>query len=307
MNILVVDSDQDVVEMMVTWLRSRGFTVHFCFTADKARAAYLARKPDLVIADVSAGIEILEIIQDARAEHDAMVLGLTDELNDKVEAYCLESGADAVTKKPWAPKLLLAHIHALGRRVRTTVQRRPASLFTVGPIRFDAARNEVRINGADVHLTPTESRILQVLAINAGDVCTQAQIVMHAWGYGEEGDTYLIKAHIRNLREKIEPDPSKPRYIRTMPGVGYTLSAGTSSLREDGVPSRGPAHAPALDGEQESVGANVEDGADDRTEGDEDDDTSDPAERYAYNAEIRARRAMTGLSARTTPPSRQSR
>jgi len=105
----------------------------------------------------------------------------------------------------------------------------------VGPIRFDASRNEVRVNGRVEHLTPTESRILQILAINVGDVCTQGQIVSHAWGYGEDGDTYLIKAHIRHLREKIEPAPSKPRFIRTVPGVGYTLSVSAGSGPTNGA------------------------------------------------------------------------
>ena len=123
---------------------------------------------------------------------------------------------------------LLAHLHALSRRVRSSLQRQPSSQFTIGPIRFDASRNEVLANGKVEHLTPTESRILQILAVNVGDVCTQNQIVAHAWGYGEDGDTYLIKAHIRHLREKIEPIPGKPRYIRTVPGVGYTLNAGAS-------------------------------------------------------------------------------
>ncbi|HEX9038828.1 MAG TPA: response regulator transcription factor [Ktedonobacterales bacterium] len=234
MNILVVDSDRDMVEMVSTWLRSRGNTVHFCYSVDKARAAWLERKPDLVIAEIDApGVNILDIFREARAQHDALVLATTEEPSARLEAFCLESGADGFLAKPFLPKLLLAHIHALGRRVRSTVQRQPTSVFTLGPIRFDASRNEVRVNGKLQHLTPTESRILQVLAINAGDVCSQSQIVAHAWGYGEDGDTYLIKAHIRNLREKIESVPSKPRFIRTVPGVGYTLTVGAAITSED--------------------------------------------------------------------------
>ncbi len=225
MNILVLDSDQDMVEMLTSWLRTRGFTVNYCFSADKARAIWLERKPDLVITEVKlAGVDVLEMCRELRLRHDALVMVMTEEPSAKLEAFCLESGADAFLAKPFLPKLLIAHIHALSRRVRATLQRQPSSQFIVGPMRFDASRNEVRVNGKVAHLTPTESRILQLLAINAGDVCTQNQIVSHAWGYGEDGDTYLIKAHIRNLREKIEPVPSKPQFIRTVPGVGYTLS-----------------------------------------------------------------------------------
>jgi DNA-binding response OmpR family regulator len=236
LNILVVDSDRDMVEMVTSWLRSRGYTVHFSFSADKARSVWLERKPDLVIAEVKlAGVDVMAICRELRVQHDALVLAVTDEPSPTIEAHCLESGADAFLAKPFLPKLLLAHLHALSRRVRATLQRQPSSVFEIGPIRFDASRNEVRVNGRVEHLTPTESRILQILAINVGDVCTQGQIVSHAWGYGEDGDTYLIKAHIRHLREKIEPVPSKPRFIRTVPGVGYTLSVSAASGPSDGA------------------------------------------------------------------------
>ncbi len=233
-----------MVEMLTTWLRSRGYTVYFSFSADKARAIWLERKPELVIAEVKqAGVDVLAMCRELRMQHDALVLAVTDEPSPQVEAYCLESEADGFLPKPFLPKLLLAHIHALNRRVRSTLQRRPTSQFTIGPIRFDASRNEVRVNGRVTHLTPTESRILQILAVNMGDVCTQSQIVSHAWGYGEDGDTYLIKAHIRHLREKIEPDPSKPRYIRTVAGVGYTLSVGGAPGPTEHVPGFEPAGA----------------------------------------------------------------
>lgn len=239
MNILVLDSDHDMVEMLTSWLRSRAFTVHYSFSADKARAIWLERKPELVIVEVNlAGVDVLEMCRELRMQHDALVLVLSEEPSAKLEAYCLESGADAFLAKPFLPKLLLAHIHALSRRVRATLQRQPSSQFIVGPMRFDASRNEVRLNGKIAHLTPTESRILQILAINAGDVCTQSQIVSHAWGYGEDGDTYLIKAHIRNLREKIEPVPSKPQFIRTVPGVGYTLSVKSAPEPRNEAPER---------------------------------------------------------------------
>lgn len=234
MNILVIDTDRDMVEMVTGWLRARGYTVHFCYSADKARAIWLERKPELVIAEVKqSGVDVMAICRELRVQHDALVLAMAEDPTPVIEAHCLEMGADAFLPKPFLPKLLLAHLHALSRRVRSSLQRQPSSQFTIGPIHFDASRNEVTINGKMAHLTPTESRILQILAVNVGDVCTQNQIVSHAWGYGDDGDTYLIKAHIRHLREKIEPTPSKPRFIRTVPGVGYTLSAGPTSAHTD--------------------------------------------------------------------------
>lgn len=93
----------------------------------------------------------------------------------------------------------------------------------MGPIRIDTQRNTATVRGKTVRLTPTEAKLLHLLAINAGQVCAADDIVTHVWGYGDEGDTSLIKAHIRHLREKVEIDPSKPRYIQTVSGVGYSL------------------------------------------------------------------------------------
>ena len=227
LNILVVDSDRDMVEMLTGWLRTHGYAVHFSFTADRIRTLWLEREPDLVILDIAmAGVDALAICREMRAQRDALILAVTTDRDTQTEVYCLESGADAFLPKPFLPKQLLAHIHALGRRVRSTLQRQPSFIVNVGPIHFDASRNEVTVNGRMSRLTPTESRILQILAANTGDVCTLSQIVSHAWGYGDDSETYLIKAHIRHLREKIEPVPSKPQYIRTVPGVGYMLSTG---------------------------------------------------------------------------------
>ena len=88
------------------------------------------------------------------------------------------------------------------------------------------------VNGKTARLTPTESKLLHLLAVNANNVCTANQIVSHIWGFGNEGDSGLIKAHIRHLRQKIEPDPGKPCYILTVPGVGYTLIRQTSEEGE---------------------------------------------------------------------------
>ena len=218
-----------MVEMLTNWLRTRGYTVHFSFTADRIRGLWEEREPDLALVDVTMpGVDVLAICRELRSRHDALILAMATDRDVQIEVQCLESGADAFLAKPFMPKQLLAHIHALGRRVRSTLQRQPSSLMVVGPIHFDASRNEVTVNGSTSRLTPTESRILQILAANTGDVCTLNQIVSHAWGYGDDGDTYLIKAHIRHLREKIEAEPSKPRFIRTVPGVGYTLSAGST-------------------------------------------------------------------------------
>jgi len=152
----------------------------------------------------------------------------------------LESVADDYLRKPFFPSQLLARMHALSRRGRSSLAQRPSSIITVGPIRVDSLHNEVIINGRMSRLTPTESKLLHLLAINANNVCTSNQIVSHIWGFGNDGDASLIKAHIRHLRQKIEPDPSKPIYILTVSGVGYSLIRNSSE--EENYSSREIVH-----------------------------------------------------------------
>jgi DNA-binding response OmpR family regulator len=222
--LLVADSDADMVEMLTSWLRTRGYQVKYALSAERIRAEWVEQQPDLVIVDAGLkGTDALGLCRELRGAHDALILAVGGGADAYTQVRCLESGADAYLVKPFLPAQLVAHIHALSRRVRGTLMRAPSSILTVGPIQVDALRNEVSVHGTVSRLTPTESKLLHLLAVNANDVCTLDQIVAHVWGYGEEADTTLIKAHIRHLREKIERDPGKPRHIVTVAGSGYML------------------------------------------------------------------------------------
>jgi DNA-binding response OmpR family regulator len=241
MKLLVVDSDRDLVEMLTSWLKTLGYEVHRAYTAERARSEWIEQRPDLVIMDTALkDVDMLAVCRELRDIHDALVLVVTDGKDVQDEVRCLESGADDYLRKPFFPSQLLARIRAVSRRARSTLERRPSSVVTVGPIYVDSLHNEVTIHGKTSRLTPTESKLLHLLAISANDVCTASQIVTHVWGYDGDGDAVLIKAHIRHLRQKIESDPSNPYYILTVPGVGYTLMR-RSTDEEDNpttVPSR---------------------------------------------------------------------
>lgn len=224
MKLLVVDSDRDLVEMLTSWLKTLGYEVYRAYTAERARSEWLEQRPDIVIMDTALkDVDMLTMCRELRNKHDALIVVVTDEKDVRDEVRCLESGADDYLRKPFFPSQLLARIRAVGRRSRSTLERRPSSVVTVGPICIDSLHNEVTIHGKTMRLTPTESKLLHLLAISANDVCTANQIVTHVWGYDGEGDAGLIKAHIRHLRQKVEPDPGNPHYILTVPGVGYTL------------------------------------------------------------------------------------
>jgi len=224
MKLLVVDTDRDLVEMLTSWLKTLGYEVCRAYTGERAKMEWEEQEPDLVLIDTALKDEdALSMCRDMRHKHDALVLVITEGKDVQDEVRCLESGADDYLRKPFFPSQLLARMHALSRRGRSSLSQRPSSIISVGPIRVDSLHNEVSMNGKVTRLTPTESKLLHLLAINANNVCTSGQIVSHIWGFGNDGDSCLIKAHIRHIRQKIEPDPGKPCYILTVPGVGYTL------------------------------------------------------------------------------------
>jgi DNA-binding response OmpR family regulator len=224
MKLLIIDPDRDSVEMLTGWLKTLGYEVHRAYTGEQAEVEWEQYLPDLVILDTALkDVNALGMCRDLRRKHDALVLVLTEGKDVHDEVRCLESGADDYLRKPFFPAQLLARIRAVSRRARSSLEQRPSSILTVGLICVDALHKEVTILGKTSRLTPTESKLLHLLAVNANDVCTAGQIVTYVWGYDGDGDVGLIKAHIRHLRQKVEPDPSNPRYILTVPGVGYTL------------------------------------------------------------------------------------
>jgi len=233
MKLLIVDNDRDLVEMLNSWLKTLGYEVYRAYSGERAKVEWEEQKPDLVILDtVLKDADALDMCREMRHIHDALVLVVTDGKDVQDEVRCLESGADDYLRKPFFPSQLLARIRAVSRRGRSTLTQRPSSIIKVGPLCVDSLHNEVRINGKTARLTPTESKLLHLLAVNANNVCTADQIVSHIWGFGNDGDSCLIKAHIRHLRQKVEPDPSKPCYILTVPGVGYTLIRSLSGERD---------------------------------------------------------------------------
>jgi len=229
MKLLIVDTDRDLVEMLTGWLKTLGYEVYRAYTGARAKIEWEEQEQVLVLLDTTLkDVDALAMCRDMRHKHDALVFVITDGKDVQDEVRCLESGADDYLRKPFFPTQLLARIHALSRRGRSTLAQRPSSIITVGPIRVDSLHNEVIVDGRKARLTPTESKLLHLLAVNANNVCTASQIVSHIWGFGNDGDTCLIKAHIRHIRQKVELDPGKPSYILTVPGVGYTMIRHTS-------------------------------------------------------------------------------
>jgi DNA-binding response OmpR family regulator len=236
MKLLLIDNDRDLIEMLSSWLRTVGYEVYHAYTLEHARRIWEEHEPDLVIMETAIeGEKGLEMCRDIRTMHNALVLALTKDVSLQDEIRCLESGADAYLRQPFLPAQLLAYIHALSRRGHSLSAAPMSSVITVGAIRIDAANSTVSVNGRTEYLTSIEHKLLRFLALNANNVCTGNQIISSVWGFNNDGDTGLIKAHIHHLRQKIEEDPNEPVYLLTVRGVGYSLVhrfAGESDTRE---------------------------------------------------------------------------
>jgi DNA-binding response OmpR family regulator len=222
--LLVVDNDLDFVEMLTGWLQTLGYEVHRAYTGKHAMCEWEEHRPDLIILDTLVqDMDALAMCREMRSKDDALVIVVTDGKDVHDEVGCLESGAHDYLRKPFFPAQLLARIRAVSRRGRSTLTLRPSSLITIGHITVDSLHNEVTVSGKTVRLTPIESKMLHVLATNTNAICTSEHIVSHVWGLNNDGERSLIKAHISHLRQKVELDPGKPRFLLTVPGVGYTL------------------------------------------------------------------------------------
>src|SRR5258708_6166718 len=234
MKLLIVDRDHNLVEMVTSWLKTRGYEVSHAFTGERACLEWQQQQPDLVIIDPTLkDMDGLAVCREMRSKHDALVLVIAESKDVQDEVRCLEAGADDYVRKPFFPAQLLARMRAVSRRGRSTLELRLSSLVTVGPLQIDSLKKEASIDDRTVRLTLTESKLLHLLAVNANTVCTADQIVTCLWGFGDDGGASLIKAHIRHLRQKIEHDPSHPMYIQTVPGVGYTFTCHHEEKEQD--------------------------------------------------------------------------
>jgi DNA-binding response OmpR family regulator len=189
---------------------------------DGQEALYSARreKPDLILLDIMMPeMDGYEFISVYRREADTPIILLTAKLEETDKVLGLELGADDYITKPFGMRELLARIRAVLRRVDKNAD--PADILRGGEISLDRSSREVMVSNTPVHLTPSEFELLALLMSAPGRVYPRLQLLEELQGTSFEGVARTIDVHIRNLRTKIEPDPSNPQYIETVFGVGY--------------------------------------------------------------------------------------
>ena len=219
LRVLVVDDDSQILRAIRTSLRARGFEVSTAGNGETALEALADSAVDLVVLDLGLpGIDGHEVIRRLRTWSDVpvIVLSVRDAQSDKVSA--LDAGADDYVIKPFAMEELLARMRAVRRR--SVTEGLPPMLHFDG-LEIDLAKQLVRIADDPVRLTPTEYRLLEVMATNAGKLLTHSWLLKKVWGSSYGNESQYLRVFIRQLRRKLRDDPGTQRFIVTEPGLGY--------------------------------------------------------------------------------------
>jgi len=219
--ILVVDDDRKIVDLVRLYLERDGYRVLVAYDGLKALELARQRRPDLIVLDLLLpevdGLDVCRILQ---TESQVPIIMLTAKTTEADRLVGLDLGADDYVTKPFSPRELVARVRAVLRRVGEEAPQGPAEMCFADLV-INRRRHEVRARGQVVDLTPTEFRLLEVLAGEPGRAFTRMELLDRVFGYDFEGFERTVDVHVKNLRKKIEADPKQPTYVKTVYGVGY--------------------------------------------------------------------------------------
>jgi two-component system KDP operon response regulator KdpE len=220
LRVLVVDDERSIRRFLKASLGSQ-FVILEATNGEEALTAAATEHPDIIILDLGLpdmdGVEVTRRLREW-TQIPIIIVSVREQERDKIAA--LDAGADDYLTKPFGVGELMARLRVALRR---SAQIDMEPVFTTGELVIDLNQREVRLNDQILALTPTEYDLLRTLAKHAGKVFTHDQLLRSVWGTAYESETHMLQVNISNLRRKIEPDPSRPIYIVTEPGVGYRL------------------------------------------------------------------------------------
>jgi DNA-binding response OmpR family regulator len=221
--ILVVDDEPEIVRLLRSYLEKDSYRVVTAYNGEEA--LYVARheKPDLVVLDIlMPKMDGLAFTRQIRREQDVPIIMLTARAEETDRIVGLEMGADDYVTKPFSPREVVARVRAVLRRAQPKSEAPP--ILRAGPIVLDRAEHTVTVAEEPVELTPTEFDILETLMKEPGRVFSREEILEAVHGVAFEAYERTVDAHVKNLRHKIEADPTTPRYVLTVRGAGYRLN-----------------------------------------------------------------------------------
>ncbi|HEY5249221.1 MAG TPA: response regulator transcription factor [Dermatophilaceae bacterium] len=232
LRVLVVDDEQALADLVGSYLTRDGFEVSMAHDGQQAIDQARQVDPDVMVLDLGLpridGVEVCRVV---RTFSDCYIIMLTARTEEIDKLIGLSVGADDYLTKPFSPRELLARVHAMLRRPRASTTRRepaqeaPPRVF--GELSVDVAGREVHRDGVPVALTRTEFDLLEALSARPAMVFSRRQLVDAVWDENWVGDEHLVDVHVGHLRRKLGDDPSSPRYVRTVRGVGYRMGDGT--------------------------------------------------------------------------------
>jgi two-component system KDP operon response regulator KdpE len=223
-NVLVVEDEPGIRNVLRVLLESQGFRVAEAETAERADVEARTHKPDLLLVDLGLPDgDGLDVIRALRAWSPLPVIVLSARTMEAQKVAALDAGADDYVTKPFSAPELLARVRAALRRSASGAEQ--LATLRLGDTQIDLARRHAQGGAGEIHLTPLEYRVLETLARHAGLVVTQEQLLREAWGPDRTDDSRRLRVCIKGMRQKLEPEPHRPRYLVTEVGLGYRLMA----------------------------------------------------------------------------------
>ncbi|MFN2538510.1 MAG: response regulator, partial [Mycobacteriales bacterium] len=222
--VLVVEDEESISEPLAYMLRKEGFEVSVAGDGPSGLAVFDRDGADIVLLDLMLpGLSGTEVCRELRTRSAVPVIMLTARDSEVDKVVGLELGADDYVTKPFSHRELVARIRAVLRRHSGSGQAEDVATLEAGPVRMDVERHLVTVNGDPVPLPLKEFDLLELLLRNVGRVLTRGQLIDRVWGSDYVGDTKTLDVHVKRLRGKIEEEPSRPRRLVTVRGLGYKL------------------------------------------------------------------------------------
>jgi DNA-binding response OmpR family regulator len=222
-NILIVDDEPATLKLLHANLKTEGYNTLSAMDGAEALKVIEEKMPDLVILDIMMPkIDGFEVLRRVREWSQLPIIVLSARGDDEDKIKCLDIGADDYISKPFSIGELLARVRMVLRRVEAIgITSSTKVSITSGELEVHFAQRKVTVSGDEIKLTPTEFRLLEELMVNAEKVLTHVHLLSRVWGLEYRGEREYLHTFVRRLRAKIEPDPTNPRYIITVPAVGY--------------------------------------------------------------------------------------
>ena len=225
-HILVVEDEEKIASLLCDYLEAAGFKTSIQGNGNHVSAQIKKDRPDLILLDIMLpGKDGMELCREIRQFSSVPVIMLTARVEEIDRLLGLELGADDYICKPFSPREVVARVKAVFRRVNTEPQMHN---LVVGSIALDDETHQVRVAEQVLDLTPNEFGLLKIMMSRPNRVFTRSELINRVQGYDFEGYDRTVDTHIKNLRKKIEVDPSKPEFILTIPRRGYTIASGVA-------------------------------------------------------------------------------